>query len=282
MMTRSVVMRSLPHGRAPVWAVLALFAAVPLNGAIEGPVRVNGGTLAGATDSASGVSSFKGIPFAAPPVGDLRWRAPEPPAKWDGVRQATNFSVTCMQTPYAEGSPYRTQAEPMSEDCLYLNVWTAAKAATERRPVMVWIYGGALTRGAASLPGYDGAELARKGVVLVSFNYRLGAFGFFAHPDLTAESPHHSSGNYGFLDQIAALQWVQRNIAQFGGDPNNVTIFGESAGSWSVNILVASPLAKGLFQRAIGESGANFAPMTKLAELEQAGVRTAKSLGPIR
>lgn len=279
MMTRSVVMRSLPHGRAPVWAVLALFAAVPLNGAIEGPVRVNGGTLAGATDSASGVSSFKGIPFAAPPVGDLRWRAPEPPAKWDGVRQATNFSVTCMQTPYAEGSPYRTQAEPMSEDCLYLNVWTAAKAATERRPVMVWIYGGALTRGAASLPGYDGAELARKGVVLVSFNYRLGAFGFFAHPDLTAESPHHSSGNYGFLDQIAALQWVQRNIAQFGGDPNNVTIFGESAGSWSVNILVASPLAKGLFQRAIGESGANFAPMTKLAELEQAGVRTAKSLG---
>jgi para-nitrobenzyl esterase len=204
MMTRSVVMRSLPHGRVSVWAFLALLAGVPLSAAIVGPVRVDGGALAGATDSASGLSSFK---------------APGPPAKWDGVRQATKFSVTCMQTPHAEGWPYRTQAESMGEDCLYLNVWTGAKAATERRPVMVWIYGGALTRGAASLPGYDGSELAKKGVVLLSFNYRLGAFGFFAHPDLTAEPPHHSSGNYGFLDQIAALQWVRRNIAQFGGDP---------------------------------------------------------------
>jgi para-nitrobenzyl esterase len=249
-----------------------------LNAAVEGPVRVEGGVVAGATDANSGVAVFKGIPFAAPPVGGLRWRAPEPAVKWEGVRQATKFSATCMQTPYAEGSPYRTPAQPGSEDCLYLNVWTAAKSASERRPVMVWIYGGALTRGAASLPSYDGAELARKGVVLVSFNYRLGIFGFFAHPELTAESAHHSSGNYGFLDQIAALKWVQRNIAQFGGDPNQVTIFGESAGSWSVNLLVATPLAKGLFHRAIGESGANFAPMPKLADMEQAGVKVAKSI----
>jgi para-nitrobenzyl esterase len=246
---------------------------------MEGPIRVEGGMVAGVIDARSGVSVFKGIPFAAPPVGELRWRAPEPPAKWEGVRQGAKFSAACMQTPYAEGSPYRTQAEPISEDCLYLNVWTAAKSASERRPVMVWIYGGALTRGSASLPTYDGAELAKKGVVLVSFNYRLGVFGFFAYPELTAESVHRSSGNYGFLDQIAALQWVQRNIAQFGGDPNRVTIFGESAGSWSVNLLVASPLAKGLFQRAIGESGANFAPMAKLAAIEQAGVGMAKSLG---
>jgi para-nitrobenzyl esterase len=266
-----------------------LAAVVPLSAAIEGPVRVESGMLAGIIDATSDVSVFKGIPFAAPPVGALRWRAPEPPAKWQSVRQATKFSAACMQNPYAEGSPYRTAAEPMSEDCLYLNVWTGAKSANERRPVMVWIYGGALTRGSASLPTYDGAELAKKGVVLVSFNYRLGVFGFFAHPELTAESAHHSSGshssgdhssgNYGFLDQIAALQWVQRNIAQFGGDPNRVTIFGESAGSWSVNLLVASPLAKGLFQGAIGESGANFAPMAKLADIEKAGAGIAKSLG---
>jgi len=256
-----------------------LAAVVPLSAAIDGPIRVDSGLLAGTTDATPGVSAFKGIPFAAPPVGALRWRAPEQPAKWEGVRQAAKFSAACMQTPYAEGSPYRTQAEPMSEDCLYLNVWTAAKSASERRPVMVWIYGGALTRGSASLPTYDGAELAKKGVVLVSFNYRLGVFGFFAHPELTAESAHHSSGNYGFLDQIAALQWVQRNIAQFGGDPNRVTIFGESAGSWSVNLLVASPLAKGLFQRAIGESGANFSPMAKLADIEKAGAGVTRSLG---
>jgi para-nitrobenzyl esterase len=264
----------------PRLSLIAILAAsVPLSAAIEGPVRVEGGMLTGSTDLSSGVSVYKGIPFAAPPVGALRWRAPEPPAKWEGALQAAKFSAACMQTPYAEGSPYRTQAEPMSEDCLYLNVWTAAKSATERRPVMVWIYGGALTRGSASLPTYDGAELAKKGVVLVSFNYRLGVFGFFAHPELTAESAHRSSGNYGSLDQIAALQWVRRNIAQFGGDPSRVTIFGESAGSWSVNLLVASPLAKGLFQRAIGESGANFAPMAKLADIEKAGAGIARSLG---
>ena len=268
-----------PNRRFGLSVILLLAAVVPLRAAIEGPLRVESGVLTGTTDLSSGVSAYKGIPFAAPPVGALRWRAPEPPAKWEGVRQATKFSAVCMQTPYAEGSPYRTQAEPLSEDCLYLNIWTAAHSAAERRPVMVWIYGGALTRGSASLPPYNGAELAKKGVVLVSFNYRLGVFGFFAHPELTAESAHHSSGNYGFLDQIAALQWVQRNIAQFGGDPNRVTIFGESAGSWSVNLLVASPLAKGLFQRAIGESGANFAPMAKLADMEAGGLRAAKSLG---
>src|SRR5262249_3382397 len=151
--------------------------------------------------------------------------------------------------------------EPVSEDCLYLNVWTGAKSASEHRPVMVWIHGGALTRGAGSVAAYDGESLAKKGVVVVTINYRLGVFGFLAHPELSRESAHPSSGNYGLLDQIAALEWVKRNIEAFGGDPQRVTIFGESAGSWSVNALVASPLTKGLFQRAIGESGALFAPL---------------------
>ena len=183
-----------------------------------------------------------------------------------------------MQTPYAEGSPYRSNPQPVSEDCLYLNIWTAAKSAREHRPVMVWIHGGGLTKGSGSTPTYDGEALAKKGVVLVTVNYRLGIFGFFAHPDLTKESDRNSSGNYGFLDQIAALEWVQKNIGAFGGDPKRVTIFGESAGSWSVNMLTATPLAKGLFQRAIGESGANFAQIPKLADVEQAGLRVAKSL----
>jgi para-nitrobenzyl esterase len=251
-----------------------IFAAIlPLAAAINDPVRVEQGQLSGISGSTPDVRVYKGIPFAAPPVGDLRWRAPKPAADWPGVRKADHFSATCMQTPFPEGSLYYSEPQPVSEDCLYLNIWTAAKSASDKRPVMVWIHGGAFTRGSGSLPMYNGENLAKKGVVVVTVNYRLGAFGFFAHPELTGESDHHSSGDYGILDEIAALQWVQKNIAQFGGDPKRVAIFGESAGSWAVNVLVASPLTKGLFQRAIGESGGNFNKMTALADLEKAGAR---------
>jgi len=224
--------------------------------AADAAMRVEGGLISGVTDAASGVRVFKGIPFAAPPTSDLRWRPPAPVRPWEGVRRADQYSAPCLQPVFPGGTPeineiLRLPGTP-NEDCLYLNVWSAAKSANERRPVMVWIHGGALVIGSPAVPATDGAALAKKGVVLVSINYRLGAFGFLAHPELTRESTHASSGNYGLLDQLAALQWVQKNIAQFGGDPKNVTIFGESAGSWSVNLLVASPLGKGLFHRAIG------------------------------
>jgi para-nitrobenzyl esterase len=257
--------------RLPLAMILA--AALPLAAAITDPVRVEQGQLSGVPGSDPSVRVFKGIPFAAPPVGNLRWRAPKPAADWPGVRKADQFSATCMQTPYPEGSLYRSEPQPVSEDCLYLNIWTAAKSPSDKRPVMVWIHGGAFTRGSGSTKTYDGENFAKKGVVLVTINYRLGIFGFFAHPELTQESEHHSSGDYGILDEVAALQWVQKNIAAFGGDPRRATIFGESAGSWAVNVLVASPLTKGLFQRAIGESGGNFATMTKLADLEKSGAR---------
>ncbi|HEV3022077.1 MAG TPA: carboxylesterase/lipase family protein, partial [Pirellulales bacterium] len=224
------------------------------------------------------IRAYKGIPFAAAPIGKLRWQPPQPAERWEGVRTCDEFSDICPQLPYPAGSMYAMTPQPQSEDCLFLNVWTGAKEADEKRPVMVWIHGGALTRGAGSIPYYDGAALARKGVVLVTINYRLGPFGYFAHPALTRESPHASSGNYGVLDQIAALAWVQRNIAAFGGDPSRVTIFGESAGSWSVCALVATPLAKGLFQRAIGESGGCFAPMQYLKEARN-GQPPAEKLG---
>ncbi|HYL35693.1 MAG TPA: carboxylesterase family protein [Bryobacteraceae bacterium] len=253
--------------------------AWPMLAAIENPVRVDSGDLAGVSGSNPEVRVFKGIPYAAPPVGDLRWRAPKTAPKWQGVRQADHFSFQCEQTPYAAGGPYHAGVEPLSEDCLYLNVWTAAKSNQDRRPVMVWIHGGGLTRNSGSNPNFNGEHFAQKGVVLVTINYRLGVFGYFAHPELTKESDRNASGNQGFLDQIAALEWVQRNIAAFGGDPKRVTIFGESAGSWSVNVLVASPLAKGLFERAIGESGGQFARVQKLADAEQAGLRFAKSVG---
>lgn len=255
----------------------ALCATLPP--AVAEDVRIESGLISGVRGVNSDVTVYKGVPYAAPPVGGLRWRAPKPPAKWEGVRKADQFGATCMQTQYPEGSPYRSVPEPVSEDCLYLNIWTSAKSPKEGRPVMVWIHGGALTRGSGSNPIYDGEALAKKGVIVVTINYRLGVFGFFAHPELTRESDRNSSGNYGILDQIAALEWVQRNIAAFGGDPKRVTIFGESAGSWSVNVLVASPLAKGLFQRVIGESGADFAPLPKLPDAEQAGLRVAKSVG---
>ena len=257
------------------YLTLCLFAGT-LIAAVKDPVKLDTGSISGTAGSNAEVRVYKGIPYAAPPVGDLRWKSPKPAGKWAGVKKADAFGATCMQSPYPEGSPYHEAAEPTSEDCLYLNVWTAAKSAKEKRPVMVWIHGGALTRGSGSTPAYDGEKLAEKGVVLVTINYRLGIFGYFAHPELTQESDRNASGNYGFLDQVAALEWVQRNIAAFGGDPKRVTIFGESAGSWSVNVLVASPLTKGLFARAIGESGAQFGRVTPLAQAEAAGVAIAK------
>lgn len=218
-------------------------------------IRVDGGLIAGTT--ADGVQSYKGIPFAAPPTGDLRWKPPQPVVAWQGVRECNAYGPDCPQAPYPAGSMYYSPPRKQSEDCLYLNVWTAARPG-DKRPVMVWIHGGALTRGSGATRTYDGTAFAKKGVVLVTINYRLGPLGYLAHPELSAESPNHSSGNYAVLDQIASLKWVQKNIAAFGGDPGRVTIFGESAGSWSVNVLVASPLAKGLLHRAIGESGGQF------------------------
>jgi para-nitrobenzyl esterase len=247
--------------------------------AITDPVRVEQGLLGGTSGSSADVRVYRGVPFAAPPVGDLRWKVPQPAAKWQGVRQSAEFSNACWQTPYpAAAAIYQAKLPPLSEDCLYLNIWTPAKSAKDRLPVMVWIHGGGFTRGFAGTSSYNGEALAHKGAVIVTINYRLGIFGFFAHPALSAESRQHASGNYALLDQIAALQWVQKNIAAFGGDPTRVTIFGESAGSWAVNVLMASPLAKGLFQRAIGESGGSFSPMKTLAEAEKEGEKLAASL----
>ena len=262
-------------------ALIAVLLSTTAFAAIADPVRLEQGLLAGMNGSSADVRVYRGVPFAAPPVGDLRWKAPQPAAKWQGVRKAAEFSNACWQTPYpAAAAIYQAMLPGLSEDCLYLNIWTPAKSAKDRLPVMVWIHGGGFTRGFAGTRSYDGEALARKGAIIVTINYRLGIFGFFAHPELTAESGHHASGNYALLDQIAALQWVQKNIAAFGGDPTRVTIFGESAGSWAVNALMASPLAKGLFQRAIGESGGLFSPMKTLAEVEKEGEKLGKLLAP--
>ncbi|HEY9232756.1 MAG TPA: carboxylesterase family protein, partial [Blastocatellia bacterium] len=221
-------------------------------------VKIDAGQISGLTVGANNdMRVYKGVPFAAPPVGGLRWKAPQPVKPWAGVRACTEFSASCPQPNLLERT-YGTKLGPTSEDCLYLNVWTAAKKATDKLPVMVWIHGGGYTMGSGSTLAYDGEALARQGVVLVTINYRLGPFGWFAHPQLSKESPHNSSGNYGLLDQIAALEWVKRNIAAFGGDAGRVTIFGESAGAGSVCYLMASPLARGLFHRAIAESGSAF------------------------
>jgi para-nitrobenzyl esterase len=227
-------------------------------------VTLPAGQLRGA--AAAGGAVFKGIPFAAPPVGDLRWREPAPAKTWPGVRDATKFGSRCMQS-----------GQDVSEDCLYLNVWTPDWPPKSRKPVMVWIHGGGNFAGAGSEPIFDGEAFARRGVVLVTANYRLGVFGFFAHPELTAESARHASGNYGLMDQIAALKWVRDYITRFGGDPRNVTIFGESAGSLDINVLMTSPLAKGLYSRLIGESGPVVAP-PPLADGEKKGLSVATGL----
>ena len=255
---------------------------------LSGAIRIEGGLISGVTDPKAAVVSFKGIPFAAPPVGDLRWKTPQPVKSWEGTRECKTFSASAMQakpTPFLMWTAeFIAPAEPLSEDCLYLNVWTAAKSANEKRPVIVFIHGGAFTSGSGSVPVYDGAAMAQKGVVFVTINYRVGVFGFFSHPDLSRESASKTSGNYGLLDQIEALKWVKKNIAAFGGDPDRVTIAGQSAGAFSVNYLVASPLAKGLFQRAIAESGGAvlptnpFAGTQNLKDAEQHGIEYARSL----
>jgi len=246
-------------------------------------IRVESGLLAGTTNAEHTVRMFKGVPFAAPPVGDLRWKAPQPPLKWNGVRPADKFGSACLQTD-VYGDIYFRDSSP-SEDCLTLNLWIPAKPAASKLPVLVWFYGGGFVAGSSSERRYDGENLAKKGIIVVSPNYRLGVFGFFSYPELTKESGRHSSGNYTFLDQVAALQWVVRNIAAFGGDPHNLTIAGESAGSFSISALMASPLSRNLFQRAIGESGAFFPhrkegglPLKPLAETEQFGMKFAESL----
>ncbi len=220
------------------------------------PVRTQSGLVQGTTHD--GITVYKGIPFAAPPLGNLRWRAPQSAVPWKGVRQADKFAPACMQNQIVNPA-LGLDAVTTNEDCLYLNVWTPAKSASDHLAVMVWIYGGGFTIGSTTLVQYDGMNLAKKGVVLVSVAYRLGPLGFLATPELSAEN-HGHSGNWGLMDQIAGLRWVKRNIAAFGGDPNRVTIFGESAGGIAVSMLAASPLAKGLFQGAISESGGSFAP----------------------
>jgi para-nitrobenzyl esterase len=251
------------------------------------PIQTESGLISGYFNERTGVYVFKGIPFAAPPVGENRWKAPQPAIPWKGTRQCLTFGPSPMQPKPVSflflGPEFVIPQAPISEDCLYLNVWTAARSKEEKRPVLVWIYGGGFMTGGAAAPGYSGEALAKMGIVFVSFNYRLGVFGFLSHPELTKESPHHSSGNYALMDQITALAWVKKNIHAFGGDPDRVTIAGQSAGSASVNCLLSSPLARGLFQGAIGESGSlvienPLLRMRSLKDAEQEGERIAKKL----
>jgi para-nitrobenzyl esterase len=240
-------------------------------------VRTESGLLEGV--NVSGIRTFKGIPFAQPPVGDLRWREPQPVKPWQGVRKADHFGPRAMQLPLFSDMQFRSDG--MSEDCLYLNVWTPAKTGNELLPVLVYFYGGGLVAGDGSEFRYDGESMARKGIVTITANYRLSVFGFFSHPELTKESPHHASGNYGLLDQVAALNWVKQNIKAFGGDPDKITIAGESAGSFSVSGLMASPLSRDLISGAIGESGSllGLQAASPLAEAEKRGAAFAGSLG---
>jgi len=276
-------------------AAVTMGVRTPAQSQAPSAVRVETGELQGVVDD--GVVSFKGIPFAAPPVGELRWRPPQPAARWTGVRQATEFGASCMQgaggragAPAAPGSAPAAQSP--SEDCLYLNVWRPANAAARNLPVMVWIYGDGFTGGSSSSPNTSGVGFAKQGVVLVAMNYRVGRFGFFAHPTLSRERPDENKGNYAYMDQIAALQWVRRNVAAFGGNPNNVTIFGFSAGGVSVHSMLASPQARGLFHKAIAQSGGSrdgvltARPMSKdgvdpnyPVSAETIGIEFARSMG---
>ncbi|MGH9522786.1 MAG: carboxylesterase/lipase family protein [Terriglobales bacterium] len=263
--------------RIALTILLALLFAVT---ALAQRVRTRSGLLDGKTSPDGQVQIFLGIPYAAPPVDDLRWKEPQPVMPWKGVREAKNFGARCMQARIYSDMVFRDSGP--SEDCLHLNVWTPTTKSNAKLPVMVWIFGGGFHAGATSEPRQDGEHLAHRGVVVVSMDYRLGIFGFFSHPELTRESPHHASGNYGLLDQAAALRWVHDNIAAFGGDPDNVTIFGESAGSFSVSGQMASPLSKKLIARAIGESGAflaNVPRLQALADSEQQGEKFGESIG---
>jgi para-nitrobenzyl esterase len=270
-------------GRQLLLLAIAMFAIQASGLCAKLTVKIDSGKIQGMAGADPSIRVFEGIPFAAPPVGDLRWRAPQPVARWKGVRKTDAFGPRCTQGNIFGDMVFRDKGP--SEDCLYLNVWTPAKSKHDHLPVMVWIYGGGFEAGATSEPRQDGENLAKKGVVVVSGNYRLGVFGFFSDPELTAESGRHASGNYGLMDQVAVLEWVKKNIAAFGGDPNNATIFGESAGAFSVSALMASPPAQGLFQKAIGESGAMLGAGPQLhssptlAESEQAGEKFAKAIG---
>jgi len=267
-----------------VLIMTSLFAALILiqDAVCAEPVKIEGGLIQGTVED--GLSVYRGIPYAAPPIGDLRWRAPRPAPKWEGVRAAIEFGRACIQS-----NPAIANLPEPSEDCLYLNIWTPARSAEDRLPVMFWIHGGGFVAGATAEQLYHSEHLAKKGVVVVSIGYRLGALGFLAHPAFSAENDRHVSGNYGLLDMIEALKWVQRNISAFGGDPNRVTIFGESAGGIAVSMLCASPLAKGLFHGAISQSGGSFGPIRSgggpgenvqsLADAEQAGKEWAEKAG---
>jgi para-nitrobenzyl esterase len=262
-------------------AALIPTAPVAAQGSGSAPrVKTANGVVQGIT-ATSGVREFRGIPFAAPPVRENRWRPPQPAKSWSGVRPADRFADQCMQARVFGDMMFRNAG--VSEDCLYLNVWQPAGAtAAAGAPVLVYYYGGGFVAGDGSEPRYDGESMAKRGIVVVTLSYRLGTFGFFSHPELTAESPQHASGNYALMDQTAALRWVRDNIAAFGGDPKRVTIAGESAGSYAVSAQMASPLAKGLFAGAIGESGAFYStsrPMSPRAESEQNGVKFAESVG---
>ena len=275
--------------RTAFFLVVTLLALEPYLAAQAGPLylKTEQGKVHGKVINDGKVRAFLGMPYAAPPVGDLRWKAPQPPAKWKGVRDATNFAARCEQWPI--WADYIFLDAGPSEDCLYLNVYTPPKSGSGRLPVMVWIHGGGYTAGSGSEPRYTNSGLPLRGVELVTINYRLGVFGFLASEDLAKESGG-SAGNYGLMDVVAALRWVRANIAGFGGDPNNVTIFGESAGSFAVSSLMASTDARGLFQKAIGESGAPFgsvlaaAPLASRAQRDQAWVESlgAKSLADLR
>jgi len=259
---------------------LAAFCALARAEVTGDPVPVDGGLVAGVWEHNAETRAYRGIPFAAPPVGNLRWAAPHPVQPWTGVRHADTFSAECMQPSRPEDSVYAEYSgqQAMSEDCLYLNVFAPARIPAKKLPVMVWIYGGAFQQGAATNPTFVRGNLVRRGVILVTFNYRLGAFGFLAHPELTAESGHHASGNYGLMDQLEALRWVKRNIAAFGGNPDNVTIFGQSAGGASVVDLMAAPSGKNLFHRAIAES-VGLLPMDSLEQAEKRGENFAAHAG---
>jgi para-nitrobenzyl esterase len=270
---------------------LVLFLASAIGtgcgGAGLGRVQLDSGPITGTREEAQGqrIWSFKGIPYATPPVGDLRWKPPQPVQSWEEARACTSYGPACPQSRSGSGELFYLDVGGTDEDCLYLNVWSPAKSSQERLPVMVWIHGGSFESGAGSMAVYSGQNLAARGVVVVTINYRLGPLGFLAHPALSAESAQGVSGNYGLLDQIAALRWVQRNIAGFGGDPARVTVFGESAGAISILDLLVSPLAEGLFQRAIAESGImldyGFGVTTTgtLQEAEQAGEEFVRQLG---
>jgi para-nitrobenzyl esterase len=282
----------MPHflqllGKSSALLTFAIFCSAPALPADSNEVTVASGKLQGTLNTDHSVRMFKGIPFAAPPTGDLRWKAPQPAKKWTSVRSADKFGPACLQTDvFGDILQFMRDAQP-SEDCLNLTIWLPASASAKSKlPVFLWYYGGGFVAGGNSEKRYDGEALAKKGVVVVEPNYRLGVFGFLSHPELTKESGHNSSGNYGLLDQVAALEWVVKNISAFGGDPHNITVGGESAGSLSVSALVASPLSRNLLQKAIGESGAFF-PASPIAGMqlrpvsitEQTGAKFAESIG---